>query len=217
MDITTGTFTVWTEGPHPAENFAFTRDEYDYESELWLFPSGNSVPVGIQLLDLTSNTLSTNDTFTDFLENSPDSAAIDESTNVGVVKEYSGNQYLFNLLRHDCVWKLDLSVHGVPIPLSGSGADMTYVAVDSLSHTLFAARNLDNTRRLSCCSPPLSAALPRQIRPVMFGTSCPTRRIHSRGLVRAIPTQFQSSPASWTGSSTGSSLTILRPGLRKSI
>lgn len=166
MDITTGTFTALDGGTaYPAENFAFNPVTNTIMSPNYgsLFPSDNSVPVGIQLLDLTSNTLSTNDTFTDFLENSPDSAAIDESTNVGVVmEEYSGNQYLFNLGSATIAsgnWTSPFTVY--TIPLSGSGADMTYVAVDSLSHTLFSSEEFGQHTAVELLQPSIvSGAAP---------------------------------------------------------
>ena len=141
MDITTGNFTAPFGGQsYPSENFAFEPATQTILSPNYgSLSNGNNVPVGIQLLDLANNTFSTNDSFTDFQTNSPDSAAIDLSTNIGVVvEEYSGNQYLFNLNAVTVsggAWSSPYTAYTVP--LNSLNADMTYVAVDSVSHTMF--------------------------------------------------------------------------------
>ena len=148
MDIATGTFTALDGGTaYPAENFAFNQVTQTILSPNYGTVSTSStstpVPVGIQLLDLANNTISTNDSVANLSTNplsTPDSGAVDSSTNIGmVVDENGGAQWLFNLgdvTVSSGNWTSPYSVYTIPL----QGFEMTYCAVDSVSHTLFTSQ-----------------------------------------------------------------------------
>jgi len=152
MDISTGTFTALDAGTaYPAENFAFNQVTQTIVSPNYgtVSTASSSVPVGIQLLDLSNNTISTNDSVATASPTPlviPDSAAVDTSTNLGVVvEEEGGAQWLFNLGDVTVTsgnWTSPYTVYTIPL----AGFEMTYCAVDSVSHTLFTSEEFGGTR-----------------------------------------------------------------------
>jgi uncharacterized protein YjdB len=132
MDLKTGTFNALVSA-YPAENFAF-----DTAGQFILSPTytENGTPTEVQLVDLGSNTVSSNSSLNIAF---PDSGAIDLSTNVGVViDEETGGQTLINLSQLSVSsgsWTAPTTLYTIPL----NGDEMTYCAVDSASHTLFTA------------------------------------------------------------------------------
>ncbi len=140
MDLNTGSFTPLV--------LAFTAENFSLDSttQLIISPTYQQDPINsseVQILNVTANTITTNITLNNA---TPDSAATDLSTNVAVVvEEYTGKQNLINLN--------EIAVSGgnwtapttdFPIPgCVGGDTDMTMIAVDSGSHTLFSSAEFD--------------------------------------------------------------------------
>jgi trimeric autotransporter adhesin len=137
MDLGTGSFTALATA-YPSENFAF-----DPTSQLILSPtySEDGTPTEVQILDLTTGSVTTNAGLNISV---PDSAAIDLNTNVGVVvDEEGGGQTLVNLSQiatSSGNWTAPSTLYTIPL----SGNEMTYITIDSTSHTLFTSQEFGN-------------------------------------------------------------------------
>jgi hypothetical protein len=136
MDLGTGAFTALV-AANPSENFAFDSTSQVILSPTYTF---DGTATEVQLLDLSGNTISSNASL-NIIE--PDSAAVDLSTGVGVViDEQGGTQTFINLAQvavSSGAWTAPTTVYSIPF-----FAEMTYVAVDSASHTLFTSQEFYN-------------------------------------------------------------------------
>jgi len=139
LDVNTGTFTALVMA-FPSENFSF-----DSANQLIISPTYDQDPnygAEVQILDVTANTVSTNTSLGIEL---PDSAATDIITNVSVVvEEDGGNQTLINLNEltvANGVWTAPTTVFVLPGCVDD---EMTMIATDSATHTLFSSEEFYN-------------------------------------------------------------------------
>jgi hypothetical protein len=151
MDLTTGDFAALASA-FASENFAF-----DSLTQLILSPTYSnfgSTPTEVQILNLTGDSVSTNSSLNIQV---PDSAAMDVNTNIGViVDEFTGGQTLVNLSQlavTSGTWTAPTTLFSIPITDTTVGCsdttgeetlDMTYITVDSSSHTMFTSEEFGN-------------------------------------------------------------------------
>jgi hypothetical protein len=130
MDLGTGSFTALVTA-YPSENFAFDPGTQLIFSPTYTF---DNTPTEVQILNLADSTVSTNAGL-NIVE--PDSAAIDLNTSIGViVDEDGGGQTLVNLSQlavSSGNWTAPSTLYTIPL----TGNEMTYITIDSNSHTLF--------------------------------------------------------------------------------